>query len=71
VRNEEVFQTVKEEKNTLQTVKRRMAAWTGHMLCGNCLLVYFSKVNESRNWPGVTQRVPGGLGSHISMIFGT
>jgi hypothetical protein len=25
---------------------------------------------ESRNRPGVTQRVPGGLGSQISMTFG-
>jgi len=26
---------------------------------------------ESRNRPGVAQRVPGGLGSQISMIFST
>jgi len=29
------------------------------------------KVKESRNRPGVVQRVPGGLGSQISMTFGT
>jgi hypothetical protein len=29
------------------------------------------KVKESRNRPGVAQRVPGGLGSLISMTFGT
>ena len=29
------------------------------------------KVKESRNRPGVTQTVPGGLGSQISMTFGT
>jgi hypothetical protein len=29
------------------------------------------KVKESRNRPGVAQRVPGGLGSQISMTFGT
>jgi len=29
------------------------------------------KVKESHNRPGVTQRVPGGLGSQISMTFGT
>ena len=30
-----------------------------------------AKVKESRNLPGVAQRVPGGLGSQISMTFGT
>jgi hypothetical protein len=29
------------------------------------------KVKESRNRPGVAQRVPGCLGSQIFMIFGT
>ena len=29
------------------------------------------KVKESRNRPSVAQRVPGGLGSQISMTFGT
>ena len=29
-----------------------------------------SKVKESHNTPGVAQRVPGGLGSQISMILG-
>ena len=29
------------------------------------------KVKESRNRPGVAQRVPGGLGSQIFMTFGT
>ena len=30
-----------------------------------------NKVQESRNRPGVTQRIPGGLGSQIFMILGT
>jgi hypothetical protein len=29
------------------------------------------KVKESRNRPGVAKRVPGGLGSQVSMTFGT
>ena len=29
------------------------------------------KVKDSRNRPGVAQRVPGGLGSQIPMTFGT
>ena len=29
------------------------------------------RVKESRNSPGVAHRVPGGLGSQISMTFGT
>jgi hypothetical protein len=28
------------------------------------------EVKDSRNRPGVAQRVPGGLGSQIFMIFG-
>ena len=37
--------------------------------CGNYTCKV--KVKESRNGPGVAQRVPGSLGSQISMIFGT
>jgi hypothetical protein len=29
------------------------------------------KLMVSRNWPSVAQKVPGGLGSQISMTFGT
>jgi hypothetical protein len=38
VRNVEVLQRVKEERNILQTIKRRMATWIGHVLIRNCLL---------------------------------
>jgi hypothetical protein len=34
-------------------------------------LSFFKKVKGSRYMPGVAQRVPGGLGSKISMTFGT
>jgi hypothetical protein len=38
VRNEEVLDRVKEERNILQTIKRRKANWIGHSLHRNCLL---------------------------------
>jgi hypothetical protein len=38
VRHEEVLQTVKEERNILQKIKRRNANWIGHILRRNCLL---------------------------------
>jgi hypothetical protein len=40
VRNEEVLQRVKEERYILQTIKRRKANWSGHILRRNCLLKY-------------------------------
>ena len=38
VRNEEVLQRAKEEKNILHAIKRRKTNWVGLILCGNCLL---------------------------------
>ena len=38
VRNEEVLQRVKLERNIIHTVKLRKANWIGHSLCKNCLL---------------------------------
>jgi hypothetical protein len=38
VRNKEVLQRVKEERNILQRIKRRKANWIGHILHTNCLL---------------------------------
>jgi hypothetical protein len=38
VRNEEVLDRVKEERNIVHTIKRRKANWIGHILRGNCLL---------------------------------
>jgi hypothetical protein len=38
VRNEEMLQRVEEERNILQTIKRRKANWIGDILRRNCLL---------------------------------
>jgi hypothetical protein len=38
VRNEEVLHRVKEERNTVHTIKRRKANWIGDILRRNCLL---------------------------------
>jgi len=38
VRNEEVLQRVKTDRNIPQTMKRRNANWIGRMLCRNCFL---------------------------------
>jgi hypothetical protein len=37
VRNEEVFQRVKEKRNMLHRIERRKANWIGHILRWNCL----------------------------------
>jgi hypothetical protein len=38
VRSKELLQRVKEEKNILQTIRRRKANWIGNILHRNCLL---------------------------------
>ena len=38
----EVLQRVKEDRNILQTVKRRNAGRIGHILRKNCLLKHFT-----------------------------
>ena len=38
MRNEEVSQRVKEERNILQTIKTNKANWIGHAVHRNCLL---------------------------------
>jgi hypothetical protein len=40
VRNEEVLQRVKEERNILHSIRRRSAKWIGHILCRDCLLTH-------------------------------
>jgi hypothetical protein len=43
VRNEEVLQRVKEERNILQTIKRRKNNWICHILRRKCLLKHVIK----------------------------
>jgi hypothetical protein len=43
VRNAEVLHRVKEERNILQTIKRRKANWIVHNLCRNCLLKHVTE----------------------------
>jgi hypothetical protein len=43
VRNEEVLQRVKEERNIVHTIKRRKANWIGHTLRRNCLLKHVTE----------------------------
>jgi hypothetical protein len=38
VRNEEVLNTINEERNILRRVNRRKANWFGHIMRRNCLL---------------------------------
>jgi hypothetical protein len=40
VENEEVLQTLKEERNTLYTIKGRSVNWIGHIMHSNYLLKY-------------------------------
>jgi hypothetical protein len=38
VKNEDILHRVKEERNSLHTIKRRKDDWIGHILRRNCLL---------------------------------
>jgi hypothetical protein len=38
VRNEEILLTVKEQRNVLHEISKRMANWIGHILRRHCLL---------------------------------
>jgi len=43
VRNEKVFQRVMDDRNILQTVKRKKGNWIGRILCRNCLLKHVTE----------------------------
>ena len=55
VRNEEVSHTVGEERNVVQTIKRRKANWIGGTLRWNCLLnhVTIGKIQERIEVTGI------------------
>jgi hypothetical protein len=48
MRNENVLQKVKKKKNILQTIKRSVANWIGHILRKNCFLkhVFEGKIDR-------------------------
>jgi hypothetical protein len=54
VRNE-VFQRVKEERNTLQTLKRRKAKWNNRILRMNCFQKHVT-YGKIEGWIDVTGR---------------
>ena len=56
VRNEEVLQRVKEERNIQHTLKRREADRIGHILCRNCLLKQVIEMEVGRRLEGMGRR---------------
>jgi hypothetical protein len=50
VRNEEVFRTVKEQRNILHEIRKRKVNWIGHILRRNCLL---QRVTEGKLQEGI------------------
>jgi hypothetical protein len=55
VRNE-VLQRVEEERNILQTIKRRKANWIGHIMHRNCLLKHTVQGKVGRRSEGDMRR---------------
>jgi hypothetical protein len=49
----------------------KAAHYIEHLFRKTKKLLFNIKVKESRNRPGVVQRVPRGVGSQIFMTFGT
>ena len=48
LRNDEVLRRFKEDRNMLQTIKRKKANWIGHILRRNCLLLFIAIRIEGR-----------------------
>jgi hypothetical protein len=57
VRNEEVRQRVKEERNNLQMIKRRKTNWIGHVVHRNCLLNHVTEGGTKRMRMDMTGRL--------------
>jgi hypothetical protein len=55
VKNKEVLQRVKEDRNILHEITRRKGNWTGHSLSRNCLLKHIIEGKIER-WIKVTRR---------------
>jgi hypothetical protein len=51
VKNEDVLLRVKEKRSMPQTINKRKATWSGHILCRNCLLktCYWRK-DRGKKW---------------------
>jgi hypothetical protein len=58
VRNEEVLQRVKEDRNILHTIKRRKANWTGYVSHRSCLLKHVIE-GKTEERIEVTERTGG------------
>jgi hypothetical protein len=43
VKNEKVLHRVKEERNILDTIKRRKVNWIGYVFSRNCIIKYITK----------------------------
>jgi hypothetical protein len=56
LKNEEVLQRVKGERNFLHTIERRKADWTGHILHRNCLLQHVMEGKIQGTMEGARRR---------------
>ena len=66
VRNEEVSHRIKEERNSLQTIKRRKINWIGHILLRNWLLEQITEGNIKGKKRGDNEK--GDVGSYCMTL---
>jgi hypothetical protein len=60
VKNEEVWQSVQEERKILHAIKRKKVKWIGHIRHRNCLLIHVKKGKVTLKQAYVALRGPGG-----------